>query len=135
MVTSLDRTPSASAYVVTVPGAFAMKVGLKPVVDELKLMMLMSLKLHSGVCLTWVGLLFASFGVTSRWTRQPTWASEAPPDPGTSAPPHSTKYTLAPSLATGAVLSGMSGGIPPPSLLGGGVGLGFDGFGFVGLGV
>ena len=54
-------------------------------------MIAMLLNVHSGVCLTWVGLLFASFGVTSRWTRQPTCASVAPPEPGISAPLHSMK--------------------------------------------
>src|SRR5688572_32894826 len=67
-----------------------------------------------GTCLTCVGLLGASLGVTSRWTRHPTGASDASSLPGTSWPSHSTKKTLAPSLTAAELLLGCPPPPPPP---------------------
>src|SRR4051812_23714431 len=107
----------------------------RPVITGLKglpapmSMMPVLLNVQRGVPRGIVGEPLESFGVQSRCTRQPTGAVPERPEPGTGAPPHSTKYTLAPRRATGDVF--VVGGSPPPPppppppVLGSSVGRGF----------
>src|SRR6185295_9788879 len=127
MARSAERTPSTSAQATSVPAFTHWTVGVKSTVLP-TLIRLMLLKLQDGVPRERVGELLASFGVESKWMRQPTSALVASSLPGTMAPLHSTKNTFTPSLVTGELLFGMK-----PSE-GGAVGAGFGvGFGF-GLG-